>query len=187
MKKTIVNLTALILLTGCGTTLDTSPNPNTASSSSSSSSASTPIATATEKQDALSTHNNERKIFYNNGDLIWSDTLEKSAQDYANTLAQSGEFKHSGIGYGENLYASSYSSALKDGIVNWINEKSNYTYSTNSCKNNAICGHYTQVIWENTTEVGCARAIYKAGTFKGGTVIVCQYNPAGNYVGQKPY
>ena len=79
-------------------------------------------------------------------DLAWSDTLEKSAQDYANILAKNGQFMHSGSGYGENLFASSYSTTLKTGMDNWISEKSAYSYANNSCLNNSICGHYTQII-----------------------------------------
>ena len=41
--------------------------------------------------------------------------------------------------------------------------------------------HYTQVVWRNTTEVG-------GGLARGGSnnILVCQYNPAGNVIGQPP-
>lgn len=44
-------------------------------------------------------------------------------------------------------------------------------------------GHYTQIIWRDTKEVGCGYAD-RQGTFD---VLVCQYNPPGNYPGQKVY
>jgi pathogenesis-related protein 1 len=38
------------------------------------------------------------------------------------------------------------------------------------------------MVWKNTTEVGCA-----AIECNGMTLWVCNYNPPGNYRGQKPY
>jgi len=205
MKKTLINITALILLNGCGVTNNTSGNGNGNIPITSGVDAfsktdnntnqttlpkSSPVIntdTADEKKDAISSHNNARQKFFNNSDLVWSDTLEKSAQDYANTLSQNGQFTHSSSGYGENLYASSSSAVLKNGVDSWVNEESAYSYNTNSCINNRVCGHYTQVIWKTTKEVGCAKAIYQTGKYKGWTVVVCQYNPAGNFIGQKPY
>jgi len=32
---------------------------------------------------------------------------------------------------------------LERGVASWVNEKKDYTYSTNSCS--GVCGHYTQV------------------------------------------
>ena len=45
-----------------------------------------------------------------------------------------------------------------------------------------VTGHYTQMVWKGTTEVGCATA---SGTEL--TYLVCRYSPPGNIVGQKPY
>ena len=49
-----------------------------------------------------------------------------------------------------------------------------------------VCGHYTQIVWKNTERIGCGKATSRQnGLF---TVYwVCQYDPSGNYVGQKPY
>jgi len=162
-------------------------NSSSTNSSNNNSNSNSTSSLAQERTDALASHNNERKLLYTNGDLVWSNTVELSAQNYANTLAQNGTFTHSNNSYGENLYASSSSATLKNGVDSWISEKSAYSYASNSCVNNRVCGHYTQVIWKNTTEVGCAKAIYQTGQYQGWTVVVCQYNSAGNYIGQKPY
>lgn len=206
MKITSLMIITLILFTGCGVNTDSDGNlqvdtpiksgvdafsntdnsspPNTTSSPTPNTNASNLV---TEKTNALSAHNDERKTLFNNGDLIWSDSLEKSAQSYANTLAKNGLFTHSSLGIGENLYASSASATLKAGVNAWVNERSAYDYASNSCINNRICGHYTQVIWQDTNKVGCAKAKYEVGQYKGWTVVVCHYNPNGNFVGQKPY
>ena len=51
---------------------------------------------------------------------------------------------------GENLAISSDSTLGVDGAmmlaVNlWVDEVQDYTYSTNTCAPNKVCGHYTQV------------------------------------------
>jgi pathogenesis-related protein 1 len=46
-----------------------------------------------------------------------------------------------------------------------------------------MCGHYTQVVWKDSKEVGCAA--YQCDDKS--QVWVCQYKPAGNYVDQKPF
>ncbi|RXY91726.1 CAP domain-containing protein, partial [Klebsiella pneumoniae] len=43
-------------------------------------------------------------------------------------------------------------------------------------------GHYSQIVWRETREVGCA-----IETGNGMDVLVCRYFPAGNVIGQSPY
>ncbi|NEW59957.1 hypothetical protein GSY74_01560, partial [Sulfurovum sp. bin170] len=83
------------------------------------------------------------------------------------------------------LYASSTDDSYIKAVDSWHGEKADYNYEKNSCS--AVCGHYTQVVWKQTTEIGCAKATYQKGNFKGGTIVVCRYNPAGNMGGEKPY
>ena len=66
----------------------------------------------------------------------------------------------------------------------WYNEKADYTLATNSCASGKVCGHYTQVVWKNSTKLGCAGVICPNN---GGIIYGCNYNPPGNYSGQKPY
>ena len=136
-------------------------------------------------QDAVDRHNEIRGEVYSGSLIEWNNGIAKSAQDYADYLASTGEFKHGNSDYGENLFLSSYNSSSVDAINSWYEEKSNYDYSDNSC--NGVCGHYTQIIWKNSTELGCAKATYSTGKYKDYTLIVCRYNPVGNYTSQKPY
>ena len=48
------------------------------------------------------------------------------------------------------------------------------------------CGHYTQVVWRNTTEIGCGVATCKEGALTW-DIWICNYAPPGNIAGQKPY
>jgi hypothetical protein len=87
---------------------------------------------------------------------------------------------------GENL-AANYptGSAAVDA---WASEASGYNYSANTCPSGA-CGHYTQVVWRNTAGMGCAVQLCTSGTFGSGpwSFVVCDYTPAGNVNGLRPY
>ena len=65
-------------------------------------------------------------------------------------------------------------------VESWGSEIEFYNEANNTCDD--VCGHYTQIVWSNSTEVGCGMV-----TCDGFDIWVCQYNPAGNVVGQRPY
>jgi pathogenesis-related protein 1 len=110
--------------------------------------------------------------------------LSISAAKWAGELKKKCNIVHSQAdGYGENLWmgTSGYYSPT-DMIDSWASEKEDYSYKNNKCKPGKVCGHYTQIVWKNTTEVGCATV-----QCKDFTILVCQYTPPGNWVGEKPY
>ena len=149
-------------------------------------SSNTPLSA--EIKEALAQTNEMRNDLYSHAPMHWNSTLASSAQSYANILANNGSFEHSGIsGYGENLFWSSKESSYLDAVNAWYSESAYYNFSTQQCQTGKVCGHYTQLIWKNTTQVGCGKATYKRGANIGATVIVCQYNPAGNYRGQPAF
>lgn len=114
--------------------------------------------------------------------LKWSNHLASIASNYAKTLANNCIFEHSNTNYGENLFMGTkgYYTPI-DGVKAWWNEKKYYDYKKNSGHGNVV-GHYTQIIWRNTREVGCGQSIGCGNIF-----FVCNYNPAGNIIGQRPY
>ena len=114
--------------------------------------------------------------------LRWSEHLASVAQEWADSLMASGQLQHShNPNYGENLYEITGAPATSALVIDaWAREVGDYTYSSNSCRN--VCGHYTQVVWNDTKEVGCAVA--RGG---GREVWVCEYNPPGNWIGRKPW
>ena len=96
---------------------------------------------------------------------------------------------HSGGPYGENIFWGSGGGAgwsASDAVASWVAEKRWYDHGSNSCSapEGRSCGHYTQVVWRDSTAVGCARVVCDNG---GGVFITCNYNPPGNVVGQSPY
>jgi hypothetical protein len=116
--------------------------------------------------------------------LTWSDTVAATAQAWANNC----HFMHSGGKYGENIYASSGTSTPAQVVDSWVAEKANYDYATNQCK--GVCGHYTQVVWAASLRLGCGVAqCTQNSPFGSGNweLWVCNYDPPGNFVGQRPY
>jgi pathogenesis-related protein 1 len=65
----------------------------------------------------------------------------------------------------------------------WGRESADFQIEANACLPGRACGHYTQIVWRTTREVGCALRVCSAKD----QVWVCQYQPAGNYLGQRPY
>jgi len=120
--------------------------------------------------------------------LTWSGDIAAAAQAYANSLASSGcNLVHSGSPYGENLASFSGQQATAAQVVAaWADEGACYTYGTfdvtDSCPCGS-CGHYTQLVWRDTTQVGCGEADCAGG----GEVWVCNFEPPGNVVGETPY
>ena len=43
--------------------------------------------------------------------------------------------------------------------------------------------NYTQLVWGATKQFGCGKAVCKDGT----VIVICNYDPKGNVVGEKPY
>jgi len=140
-------------------------------------------ATPAEITQWLQAHNNYRAL-HGVPPVTWSATVAASAQAWANTCPS----RHSGSGYGENMAYASYAQT-PEGVVNrWYSEEPLYDYSNPGYYQNPGTGHFTQVVWKNTTQIGCGCksgcSVYVQGGGPYSDVCVCQYYPAGNVLGQ---
>ncbi|KAE8008192.1 hypothetical protein FH972_004729 [Carpinus fangiana] len=134
------------------------------------------------QQDYLKAHNDARAAV-GVGPMTWDDKVAAYARDYANKRIGDCNLVHSGGPYGENIAWGSAGLSGTAAVKMWVDEKANYNYNSNSCAAGKVCGHYTQVVWRNSVRLGCAKVRCNSG----GTFITCNYDPPGNYVGQKPY
>lgn len=143
---------------------------------------------------AVEAHN-EARYLAGVAPLVWDQALADVAQAYSETLVSQCRWEHSGNGYGENLYATTLTQAwvpASDPVQSWVDERFDYDYPSNTCDSGKVCGHYTQIVWDSTTKVGCGAAISTACQLfpewpVGVQIWTCTYDPPGNWVGQKPY
>jgi uncharacterized protein YkwD len=108
--------------------------------------------------------------------LTWSFKLQEVARDWANRLRDAGcKFEHRpNSKYGENLAAGT-AGVLDGGSVlqMWYDEAKLYSFGKGSFSMET--GHFTQVVWRGTTQIGCATS-----ACRGMDIWVCNYDPPGN-------
>jgi uncharacterized protein YkwD len=113
--------------------------------------------------------------------LAWSAKLAASAQSWARRLRDRGcPLVHSGGHHGENLAAGTAGVLDPDSVVAmWYDEIQHYSFAHGGFSMDT--GHFTQLVWRRTKEVGCGVA-----HCRGLDVWVCQYDPPGNMQGEYP-
>ncbi|KAK4405153.1 Pathogenesis-related leaf protein 6 [Sesamum angolense] len=133
-------------------------------------------------QDYVSAHNAARAQV-GVGPIAWDEKVANFARNYVNQRVGDCNLVHStNRPYGENLAKGSGEFTGRAAVDLWVGEKRFYDHSSNSCVGGE-CRHYTQVVWRNSARVGCARARCNNGWW----FISCNYDPPGNYIGQRPY
>ncbi|KAG7546176.1 CAP domain [Arabidopsis suecica] len=117
--------------------------------------------------------------------LVWDVKIASYATWWANQRRYDCSLTHSTGPYGENLFWGSGSDFTSTfAVESWTVEAKSYNHMTNTCEGDGMCGHYTQIVWRETRRLGCARVVCENGA---GVFITCNYDPPGNYVGEKPY
>ena len=137
------------------------------------------------RNECLRGHNEKRKL-HRVIDLNRNSDLDDIAQEYAEKLAQADSLNHSsnkfnGQRIGENLYMQGGRAMLGNlPVDSWYGESNNYDFN-NPTNSSGVTGHFTQLVWKGSKElgVGCAKA--RNGSF----YCVCNYFPAGNWVGEE--
>lgn len=130
----------------------------------------------TDLQSSILNSTNFYRYEHNAPFLSWNSTLAL----YASNYAQKCTWAHSHGPYGENL-ARGYPD-IPSAVDAWGNERSLYDFSTRHPTGfTEATGHFTQLVWKATRQTGCA-AVDCASSL-GGVLVVCEYYPAGNIVG----
>jgi uncharacterized protein YkwD len=155
------------------------------------------INLTTFRNTALSKHNTYRAT-HRSPNMTLSNSLNTTAQFWANQMASTGNFAHSSPSQrnnaGENLYVYYTTASLiasdvlaNQAVQSWYNEVVNYNYAKPGFS--SATGHFTQVVWKSSTQLGCGAA--KGTKTINGRVynafyVACHYAPAGNVTGQFP-
>ena len=139
---------------------------------------------------AMAEHNTYRAIHKTPG-VTLSDSLNSTAQTWAEHMFSTGVFIHGSYdqrnGAGENLYYT-YSEKPLDpatlaqkAVEAWYEEVADYDYGKPGFS--VDTGHFTQVVWKETTQIGCGVAQgprMLAGRNATINYVVCHYAPDGN-------
>src|ERR1700736_5667096 len=123
--------------------------------------------------------------------LTWSADAAAVAQAWADNC----NYAHNaGRGMrGENIAAPAPPGQWNStGMVGlWASETQYYDYASNTCASGQQCGHYTQIVWRTTARAGGAHGTCAINSPLAMTPTwdfwLCDYEPPGNYVFQKPY
>jgi len=150
-----------------------------------------PPASALERgfaQRLLAAHYDER-VRVGVERLAWSERLAAEAQPWADDLARRGKLEHTSRAArnasGENLWMSAPGWFAPEAMIGAFVSEGRYFKpgkfpDVSTTGNWFAVGHYTQVIWPETREVGCA-----IGSSRSHEVLVCRYWPSGNIIGVK--
>ena len=143
-----------------------------------------------EAQQIVDYHNKVRKEV-GAPPVEWSPELATFAQAWANHLAATDcKLQHRPYNgqwaqkYGENIFwGGGKNYTVLDAGKAWYSEKKYWKGGKLNSKNWSKTGHYTQMVWSKTTQIGLGKAVCKNGAI----IIVGNYAPQGNMMGEKPY
>jgi len=142
-------------------------------------------------------YHNQKRAEVGNGNVSWSTQIAQYAQQRADQIARTKQLAHLPQGqnpYGENLASGgSTGGGVVYTVINacdgWYSEKAkmprNARTMTIDLFNKGV-GHYTQMVWKGSTQIGAGISQYQQGAFTM-TVVVCCYNPPGNVINQAIY
>ncbi|RCV16203.1 hypothetical protein SETIT_3G119300v2 [Setaria italica] len=131
----------------------------------------------------LEAHNNLRAR-YGVPPLRWSSKLARYARRWSSLRRFDCVVMHSPASpYGENVFWGTGSNwRATDAVASWASEASYFDWRAQACHPGQVCGHFTQLVWNDTEYVGCGRS----QCFVDGVFITCSYDPPGNWKGEVP-
>lgn len=153
-------------------------------------------ASSSWAQQVLNQHNVHRANHTNTGPLDWSDALAATALKIANSCVYAHDTETDQDqytdGYGQNIGAGYPPEGVPGMITNSMyNDEAPayeglYGQDNPNMSNFHVWGHFSQIAWRNTKEVGCATV--KCDVLQNASGMfyftVCNYAPPGNFGGQ---
>ncbi|NXA85928.1 PI16 inhibitor, partial [Melanocharis versteri] len=118
--------------------------------------------------------------------MTWDTDLEADAQYHAKKCSWG---QNGGPGR-ENLFATASALDVKLAIAEWNGERKFYNLTTSKCAPGQTCDNYTQVVWAETTFIGCGNSFCKkidGIEAENMHLLVCSYYPPSNTEFKIPY
>ncbi|KAL0895382.1 hypothetical protein ABMA27_011515 [Loxostege sticticalis] len=135
------------------------------------------------ENEALEVHNEYRRE-HGVSPLVLSKEICKISQKWAEELAKKDSMAYSlNQKYGESVYCGwsadpNTKIKARDCVDKWYSEINEYSFGREP--EVLTCGHFTQIVWKDTKELGVGSAKSKSGKL----YVVCNYFPPGNFSGQ---
>ncbi|XP_030373573.1 Golgi-associated plant pathogenesis-related protein 1-like [Scaptodrosophila lebanonensis] len=127
------------------------------------------------ENSVLDEHNRYRAK-HNTPKLTLNADLSSGCASYAKEIAAKNSLDHSIGNYGENLCVRS--SNPVECVKMWYDEMKDYDFK--KPKFSSATGHFTQMLWRSSKEMGVGKAKSSGGLI----YVVARYKPAGNVVGK---
>ncbi|XP_069791652.1 uncharacterized protein [Narcine bancroftii] len=128
------------------------------------------------EKTALEAHNQYRAR-HNTTPLTFSQELSKDCSVWANVLTQDGVIAQSPTNFGENIWSNPNITTGeitgKEAVDTWYSEIQYYDFENPGPSEKTE--HFTQMIWQETTDMGIAYVVSDKGAF-----VVAQYKTRGN-------
>jgi len=133
--------------------------------------------------------------------MVWNNELEAIAQrwaDQCNFGHDSTRDKIDGTMVGQNAYWGANSAEQAESVIQggmtksaqaWYDEVTDPGFNSNNINPYVFdygTGHYTQVVWADSEELGCGMVYYKGDSWYE-NLVVCNYAVTGNFIGQAMY
>lgn len=134
------------------------------------------------EEECLKWHNHYREK-HGVKPLKLSAQLSKYAKEWVTDIAKRDVLEHRPHNiYGENIFMKwstdpNFKITGRDAVDNWYAEIKDHVFGREPTSLKS--GHFTQVVWKTSEELGVAKAKSKSGKI----IVVANYNPAGNMMG----
>ncbi|XP_005372245.1 cysteine-rich secretory protein 1-like [Microtus ochrogaster] len=117
-------------------------------------------------------------------EMQWNSEAQVNAQAWANQCS----YQHSSqetrkienLRCGENIFMASYPASWSQVIKSWHAESKNFKFGSGPTTPGAAVGHYTQLVWNSSHQLGCGVAECPNNPLK--YFYVCHYCPPGNFL-----
>ena len=149
-----------------------------------------PASSASASPEYVENHNAWRALHEGTDNLVYDADLAADAQAFAESCPTGHNDPNQGDN-GENLYWAGSTVApdtpYSAAVNTWYDEIKDYAWPQTfggQTSNGGVVGHFTQVVWKETTKIGCGKHTGCTNMFEGyiNSAVVCRYYPRGNFM-----